>query len=191
MSPAQRREQVLDAALTVVAKRSLADLSMEAVAAEAGVAKTVVYSVFRSRTELVSSLLAREHAAGIHQVRAAIPDQVSDMNAGDRFGATISSFVTEVLRHPVRWRLILTAPDTAPTEYRNELRSARGGLITATRQLLDASPTVLPDMDTELLAHLMISTGEMLGRLAIGDRQRFTTDRLTEFAQQIAARLVG
>lgn len=182
---------MLDAALAVVAQRSLAELSMEAVAAEAGVAKTVVYSVFRSRTELVSSLLAREHAAGIRQVQAAIPDRLNGMDASARFGATISSFVTEVLRHPVRWQLILAAPDNAPTEYRNELRSGRSGLIAATRQLLDANPTVLPDMDTELLAHLMISTGEMLGRLAIGDRQRFTTARLTEFAEDIAARMVG
>src|SRR5260370_2223738 len=69
----QRREQLLDAAMTALADCPLPELSMEAVAEAAGVGKPVLYTVFRTRTDLVGALLAREHERCLEQIRAAMP----------------------------------------------------------------------------------------------------------------------
>ena len=61
LPPEQRRVQLLDAAFEVIGRIGLSELNMEAVATEAGVGKPVLYTVFRTRTELVAALLDREH----------------------------------------------------------------------------------------------------------------------------------
>ena len=81
LPPEQRREQLLDAAMTVLGDCQLHELSMEAVAEAAGVGKPVLYTVFRTRAELVSALLSREHQRGLEQVLAGMPD---DLTVRDR-----------------------------------------------------------------------------------------------------------
>ncbi len=50
---------------------------MEAVAEAGGVGKPVLYTAFRTRTELVTALLIREHQHGLSQVLTALPDNLS------------------------------------------------------------------------------------------------------------------
>src|ERR1700750_54683 len=110
----QRREQLLDAAMTVLVGCQLSELSMEAVADAAGVGKPVLYTVFRTRTELVSALLAREHQRGLEQVRSAMPTALTVDGPTSAYAATIGAFLKVVRANPTRWRLILTMPDSAP-----------------------------------------------------------------------------
>ncbi|HTI74245.1 MAG TPA: helix-turn-helix domain-containing protein, partial [Mycobacterium sp.] len=108
LPPEQRREQLLDAAMTVLGGRQLHELSMEAVAEAAGVGKPVLYTVFRTRTELVSALLRREHQRGLEQVLAGMPEDLTVHGPTGAYTATISAFLRVVLENPARWRLILT-----------------------------------------------------------------------------------
>ncbi|MCC5954102.1 MAG: TetR/AcrR family transcriptional regulator [Acidimicrobiia bacterium] len=55
MAPAERRAQLLDAAVTVI-RRDGPDVSMDAIAAEAGVTKPVLYSHFGGRAGLASAM---------------------------------------------------------------------------------------------------------------------------------------
>src|ERR1700761_3787964 len=55
-----RREQALDAALRIICARGYGAASMEAIAREVGVAKTVIYEAFPRRAELLRALLERE-----------------------------------------------------------------------------------------------------------------------------------
>ena len=114
----QRCDQLLDAAITVLGDRQLHELSMEAVAEAAGVGKPVLYTAFRTRTELVSALLRREHQRGLEQVLAGMPDDLAKPGPTGAYAATVSAFLRVVLENPARWRLILTVPDSAPREYR-------------------------------------------------------------------------
>ena len=186
LPPEQRREQLLDAALTVLADRPLHELSIEAVAEAAGVGKPVVYTVFRSREELVSALLRREHERGIAQVRRAMPDDLSERGPRGAYAATISAFLEVVLADPTRWRLILTLPESAPREYRDDLRRARSSILEQAEQLAKAGIALdhrLADLDATLLGHTMLSFAEMLGRLAINDPQTYPRERLESFAR--------
>jgi AcrR family transcriptional regulator len=180
----QRREQLLDAAMTVLGGCQLHELSMEAVAEAAGVGKPVLYTVFRTRAELVSALLRREHQSGLEQVLAGMPDDLTAPGPTGAYAATVSAFLRVVLENPARWRLILTVPDSAPREYRDDLRRARSAILAQAEQLAKAGIALDPrlaDLDPVLLGHTMLSFAEMLGRLAVNDPETYPRERLEEF----------
>lgn len=182
----QRREQLLDAAMTVLGGCQLHELSMEAVAEAAGVGKPVLYTVFRTRGELVAALLRREHRRGIDQVRAAMPDDLTVHGPASAYTATVSAFLQVVLENPTRWRLILTMPESAPREYRDALRTARSSILAQAEELAKAGIALTPaltPLDPVLLGHTMLSFAEMLGRLAITDPETYPRERLEEFAR--------
>ena len=171
--------------MTVLADCQLHELSMEAVAEAAGVGKPVLYTVFRTRTELVSALLRREHQRGLAQVAAGMPEDLVVGGPTGAYAATVSAFLRVVLENPARWRLILTVPDSAPQEYRDDLRRARSSILSQAEQLAKAGTALdkrLTDLDPVLLGHTMLSFAEMLGRLAINDPQTYPRERLEEFA---------
>jgi AcrR family transcriptional regulator len=188
----QRREQLLDAAMTVLGGCQLPELSMEAVAEAAGVGKPVLYTVFRTRAELVSALLRREHQRGLEQVLAGMPDDLTEPGPTGAYAATVSAFLRVVLENPARWRLILTVPDSAPREYRDDLRRARSSILAQAERLAKAGIAQDPrlaDLDPLLLGHTMLSFAEMLGRLAVNDPETYPRERLEEFA--VAAMGIG
>jgi AcrR family transcriptional regulator len=181
----QRRDQLLDAAMTVLGACQLHELSMEAVAEAAGVGKPVLYTAFSTRAELVSALLRREHQHGLEQVRAKMPDDLTVRGPTGAYAATISAFLRVVLENPARWRLILTVPDSAPREYRDALRRARSSILGQAEELAKAGIALDPrlvDLDPVLLGHTMLSFAEMLGRLAINDPDTYPRQRLEDFA---------
>ena len=186
LPPEQRREQLLDAAMTVLGGCQLHELSMEAVAEAAGVGKPVLYTVFRTRGELVAALLRREHQRGIEQVRAAMPEDLTVLGPTGAYAATVSAFLHVVLENPTRWRLILTMPDSAPREYRGALRTARSSILAQAEELAKAGIALTPALaalDPVLLGHTMLSFAEMLGRLAVNDPDTYPRERLEEFAR--------
>jgi AcrR family transcriptional regulator len=185
LPPEQRREQLLDAAMTVLGDCQLHELNMEAVAEAAGVGKPVLYTVFRTRAELVSALLRREHQRGLQQVLAGMPDDLTGPGPTGAYAATVSTFLRVVLENPARWRLILTVPDSAPREYRGDLRRARSAILAQAERLAKAGIALEPqltDLDPVLLGHTMLSFAEMLGRLAINDPETYPRERLEAFA---------
>lgn len=188
----QRREQLLDAALTVLVDCPLPELSMEAVADAAGVGKPVLYTVFRTRAELVGALLHREHRLGLEQVFTAMPGDLSTPGPTAAYAATVSAFLGAVLDNPTRWRLILTVPDSAPREYRDALRQARGSILDQAEALAKAGIALdrrLERLDPVLLGHTMLSFAELLGRLAVNDPDTYPRARLESYAATAMALL--
>ncbi len=62
--PEQRREQLLDAALRLISRDGYAGLTIEAIAAEAGVTKPVVYGAYAKLPDLLGELLDRTRRPG-------------------------------------------------------------------------------------------------------------------------------
>ncbi|TJZ77991.1 TetR/AcrR family transcriptional regulator [Rhodococcus oryzae] len=194
LPPEQRRDQVLDAAVAVTGRSGLYELNMEAVAAEAGVGKPVLYNVFRTRAELVAALLEREHRRAIEQVMAAMPTDLSTLGPAAAYAGTVSSFVRVVVANPTRWRLILTAPDQAPVEYQEHLRASRAAVLVKAEELARtgiALEPALAGLDPVLLAHTMLSFAEMLGRLAVSDPVTYSSERLVTYAGALAATITS
>jgi hypothetical protein len=83
---------------------------------------------------------------------------------------TVKAFLAAALDNPIRWRLILTVPDSAPREYRNALRQARSSIVLQAEYLAKAGIALEPrleGLDPALLGHTMLSFAEMLGMRAL------------------------
>lgn len=178
----------------MLAERSLHELNMESVAKAAGVGKPVLYTAFRTRTELVTALFAREYQHGLAQVRVAMPDDVSVIDPTYAYTAIVSAYIRAVLENPTRWALILTVPDTAPRAYRAAVRTARSQVVIEAQELVRAGSALDPrlaDLDVGLLGHTMLSFAEMLGRLAVVDPDRYPRERLERYATEAMRLFTG
>src|SRR5438093_11931588 len=87
----ERREQLLDAALRLIAEHGFGGVSMEAVAREAEIAKTVVYDAFANRAELLEAMFEREQQRALADVAGAVR---APPIAGDPLDVLVESITT-------------------------------------------------------------------------------------------------
>ncbi|WP_282779987.1 TetR/AcrR family transcriptional regulator [Nocardia sp. CC201C] len=194
LPPEQRRAQLLDAAYAVLGRAELHELSMEAVAQQAGVAKPVLYTVFKTRAELVEALLERERERGLEQVADTLPTDLVGADPVLAASSTVAAFIGVVLEDPTRWRLILTSPGSAPEEYRAALRSSRTGIFDQAEALIRMGAALdsrWSTIDSGLLANSLLTIAEMLGRLAVSEPAEYPRERLDEFVRSIVGLLSG
>ncbi|MET8653815.1 TetR/AcrR family transcriptional regulator [Nocardia aurea] len=194
LPPAERREQLLDAAYAVLGRLELHELSMEAVAQEAGVGKPVLYTVFKTRAELVAALLDREQQRGLEQVAQTLPTDLMGADPVVAASATVESFVGVALANPTRWRLILAAPDRAPGEYREALGNSRASVFDQAEALVRMGIALQPRLagiDSALLTNSLLTIAEMLGRLAVNDPGEYPRERIEGFVDAVVRLLVG
>ncbi|MEV6561930.1 TetR/AcrR family transcriptional regulator [Nocardia sp. NPDC051756] len=194
LPPEQRRAQLLDAAFAVLSRVELHELSMEAVAQEAGVGKPVLYTVFKTRAELVAALLERERERGLEQVAETLPTDLMGADPVVAASATVEAFVGVALENPTRWRLILAGPGNAPDEYREALRNSRAGIFDQAEALVRIGTALEPrwaGVDSALLTNSLLQVAEMLGRLAVSEPDEYPRERLQGFVHAIVGLLVG
>src|SRR5205807_6281587 len=113
-------QRILDAALALVAASGFRHLTMDDVAARAGVGRMTVYRRFGSRQSLTDALAVRECRRCLNEIAAAIdPTKPIDERAVDLFAATL-----HVIReHPLLARLARVEPEALLYEL-NRDRSA-------------------------------------------------------------------
>ncbi|MEU8898817.1 TetR family transcriptional regulator [Nocardia sp. NPDC048505] len=192
LPPAQRREQLLDAARAVAGRAGLSDLTMQAVAQAAGVAKPVLYAVFPTAPELLGALLRREHARGMQQVLAALPDNLAESDPDAEYEAAVMAFLTAVQQDPIRWRLILLPAEGAPADYRELLAGAREAVVERCVHLLRTGIGLRGgprEVDVELVGRVMLGFIESLGRLVLSDPERFPPQVLRSTVHALARTL--
>ncbi|APE33349.1 TetR family transcriptional regulator [Nocardia mangyaensis] len=194
LPPHERRAQLLDAAFAVLGRLELHELSMEAVAQEAGVGKPVLYTVFKTRAELVEALLERESERGLAQIADTLPENLIGSDPIEAALATVEAFVGVALANPTRWRLILATPASAPDEYRAALRNSRADILERAESLVRVGIAMLPRwsaMDAALLANSTLTVAEMLGRLAVSEPAEYPRERLQDYVRSIVTLLAG
>ncbi|USX53079.1 TetR/AcrR family transcriptional regulator [Lentzea sp. HUAS12] len=188
LPPEQRREQLLDAALGLIAA-GFDTVTMESVAKEAQVTKPVLYDLFANRAELIGALLEREAGRATDQVVAALPTDFATRSPDDAFADAVRVFVNAVVEAPDRWRLVLLPPEGTPAEFRAQVELVRAGVLAQIEELAALGLKELgrlDDLDSTLLGHAMLALAEMSGRLVLTDPERFTPDRLVAFVTRIA-----
>ncbi|MGW6446212.1 TetR/AcrR family transcriptional regulator [Lentzea sp. NPDC055074] len=188
LPPEQRREQLLDAALSLI-PAGFDTVTMESVAKEAQVTKPVLYDLFANRAELISALLEREAGRATEQVLAALPTDFATRSPDDAFADAVRVFVTAVVEAPDRWRLVLLPPEGTPHEFRAQVELVRAGVLAQIEDLAALGLKELDrldDLDSALLGHAMLALAEMSGRLVLTDPEKFTPDRLAAFVTRIA-----
>jgi AcrR family transcriptional regulator len=118
---ATRRELVLDAALRVTL-RTDGPLSVDAVAAEAGVAKTVLYRCFQNRDDMVAALERRENRRLNNELGAALQAAGSG-DPVDAMRQFLHTYFTGVSAAPDSYRLIYGRPSPRASALLQEARA--------------------------------------------------------------------
>ncbi|MCE5291001.1 MAG: TetR/AcrR family transcriptional regulator [Nocardiaceae bacterium] len=194
LPPDARRAQLLDAAFEVLQCTELHELSMEAVARSAGVGKPVLYTVFKTRAELVAALLERERAKGMQEVVEMLPSTVFTSDPVTVASETVEGFLNLVLANPTRWRFILTAPTNAPDEYRAALQTAHEQIVDQIDGLVRIGVALEPRLsaiDSMLMTLTLLNVVEMLGRIAVSEPDEFPKERLQGFVRSFVRALTG
>ena len=184
---AERREQLLDAALAVIVSDGYDRVSIDAIAKRADVARSVVYGAFENLDALLTALLDRQEAQAFGRLLRTIP--------GTEGLRDPIVFATEALRRmsamlredPDTWRLILLTPGTMPTVVRDRIEADRERFRL---QVEDWISTVLADrsgpaLDPQVLAHALVACAEHFGRIALTDPGRFDPQHLIGQVQLI------
>jgi AcrR family transcriptional regulator len=178
---AVRREQILDATLRLIAREGWAAMTMERIAAEAEIAKSVIYAVFGSQADLQRAVMQREQERAFKLAA----ESLAAASAADELLASVTAALTTwldgVARDPDTWRLVLMPIDGAPASVRAAIGQGRERWRRAIEPLAAAAlaRAGLQDADTELVAHLVRGNAEYLARLMLERPKSFTPARLT------------
>lgn len=186
---AERREQLLDAALALIVSDGYGRISIDAIAKQAGVARSVVYGAFDDLDALLLTLLDRQQERAYTRLLAAVPDP--------RGGGDLVDFACEavhrmgaVLREdPDTWRLILLTPATTPPAVHARIEADRERIRRRVASWIasvpgaqgrpalapapssdtapDPGPDALPAPDPAVLAHALVASAEHFARLAL------------------------
>jgi AcrR family transcriptional regulator len=103
LSAPERRRTIVDAALRLFAERGYEAASVDDIAREAGINVAVIYSHFRSKEELYTSVLNDQwETVIVHQGQSAF----SIPPGRDRLAAAYDAFFAWFEAHPDAWRLV-------------------------------------------------------------------------------------
>jgi len=166
-------ERILDAALALVAGSGLRHLTMDDVAARAGVGRMTVYRRFGSRQRLTDALAVRECRRCLRKIGSALDESKPlDERAADLFVATL-----RVIReHPLLARLARVEPEALLYELNRDssavFRLVRDFLvaqIAAAGELADLDPEPLAESAVRLGASFVLMPDSVI---ATGDEER-------------------
>jgi AcrR family transcriptional regulator len=190
---AERRRQVLDAALKIIATGGYDAVSMEAVAREVGVTRPVVYGAFPSLPVLLAALVVREERRAVRVLSEIVPDELPyGVDPDDVLVDSMTRFLRAVAEHPNAWRLILLPIEGTPALLRREVRRRRANLLKELRGIVRwglEHRGGLGGLDEDLLARAILSAGEQAARLLLSDPERWPAARLTGFARDLLGAL--
>jgi AcrR family transcriptional regulator len=129
MAPEKRREQLIDAALSVIVEQGYEGVSIEAIARTAGVTRPVIYDHFANLGRLLQALIEREEACALAQLAEVVPSAPSEGDPPEVFAAGVRRFLDAVASRPNTWRIILLPPEGTPTVVREHVETNRAQVL--------------------------------------------------------------
>jgi AcrR family transcriptional regulator len=189
MPPAQRREQLIDAALQVILEQGYSGVSIEAIAREAGVTRPVVYDHFPNLGRLLYALIEREERISLEQLEHVVPDD-PDGDPAELLAEGVKRFLEAVASRPATWRIILLPLEGTPEIVRDHIETNRARteerIARNVRWALKRSD--LPaDLDVELIARAIRVLGEDAGRTLLTDPKGYSPERFEGFVRSVMA----
>jgi AcrR family transcriptional regulator len=189
LRPEERRERLLDALLDQVTTDGFGALSMESIARAGGIAKTVVYSAFGDVDGALNALFAREQARAIAAIAAAVPLPPYEEGPAALVVPALRTVLEDVRNRPASWRLLLVPGPGTPPAVREQIEAHRQHLVEQlqpiVRWALDRYDA--PGLDAELIAYTLIAAVEHAARLTLDEPDRYGTDRIVAFVEDLAA----
>jgi AcrR family transcriptional regulator len=188
MPPEQRREQLVDAALSVILEQGYGGVSIEAIARAAGVTRPVIYDHFPNLGTLLHALVEREERYSREQLERVVPDDPGDSDPVEVLAGSVRRFLDAVTARPATWRIILLPLDGTPAIVREHVETHRAKILDRIERLVRwaIKRNELPsDLDVELTARAIRDLGEEAGRMVLTDPERYSPDRYERFVQSV------
>lgn len=192
MSPEQRREHLIDAALEVILERGYARISIEAIARAAGITRPVVYDHFPNLNRLLRAVIEREERISLEQLAHVVPEDPGDQDPQGVLAGGVARFLEAVTTRPATWRLILLPLEGTPPIVREHVEEGRTRVLERierhVRWAIERSE--LPSrIDVELTARGIRDFCEQAGRMVLTDPERYPPERYERYAQDFLALL--
>jgi len=188
MPPDQRREQLIDAALSVIVGQGYEGVSIEAIARTAGVTRPVIYDHFPNLGSLLQALIQREESYALTQLAAIVPETPESGDPPRLFSTGVRQFLDAVASRPDTWRIILLPPEGTPAIVRDHVETNRAELLGRLEQFVGwamAQSGIPADLDVEIAARAMLRLSEEAGRMVLTDPRRFSPERYERFAHAV------
>lgn len=187
---AQRREQLLEAALDIALERGFHALTVDAVARACGVTRPVVYGAFADRTALLAALADRAEQRTLAQLALVfppLPGPADGVDPDDLLLAGVTAYLQAVAADPRTWRVVLLPPEGAPAELATRVDAHRRVLLGQLRTLLDwgLAQRGGPALDPDLFARAVFTLSEGAARLLLADPQRWELAQFTGFTRTL------
>jgi len=180
---AERRVALVDAAMLVFAAEGYQAATMDAVAAEAGVTKPVLYQHFPSKRELFLHLLSDV----ADRMRLVVVDAVSTAATPyEQVQFGFRAYFAFVSSHPDEFRLLFGEGVRIDETFAREVHQLEREIATVIADLITiegASPAA-----RMTLAHGIVGLAEATGRYWTLDADRLDLDTMTELVTELAWR---
>lgn len=187
MPPEERREQLLDAALSLIAEKGYESVSMEGIARRAGVTKPVVYDLFGTLADLLEALLEREEERALMQLAELMPAPAEDADPAEVLVDGLDAFLRAVETRPDAWRVTLMPVEAQPGVVRRYVERDRTAIAKQLESIVrwGVKRLEIPIEDVELLVQTIIVLAEDGARRLLKDPERYPRERLTAFTASL------
>lgn len=188
MPPEQRREQLIDAALSVIVAQGYQGVSIEAIAREAGVTRPVIYDHFPNLGSLLHALIEREESYSLDQLAHVVPGSPGEADLAEELAGSVRRFLDAVTARPATWRIILLPLEGTPAIVREHVEINRRGILERIEQMVGwaIKRRELPeDLDVELAARAILALAEEAGRMVLTDPETYSPERYERFVRSV------
>jgi len=187
----ERREQLLDAALTVIGRDGYEGVSVDSIAREASVTRPVVYGAFEGLGDLLTTLLDRQQARAFGRLLAAFPETPDFSNPTEFVSVSVRHLAAVLRDDPEMWRPILLAPEGMPDAVRMRIEADKDRIRMLFAAWISAvqAQRAGPVLDAEVLAHAILAIVEHFGRVLLIDPGKFDDERLVDAARGLLSAL--
>lgn len=187
MSAPQRREQLLDLCARIVDVEGFHAATLDRVANDAGVSRTVLYQHFGGLDGLFDAVIERATDRAGEALTAATADwsAVSPVEA-------MARVLDAVDADPATWRMFLVLPPAGPPALAEALERARAEIRRYVIETLGGGVSETDSVsDPDLAARLMQAVADELVRLRLADPAIFTHERLLDQYGAMVKPLMG
>jgi len=151
-----RQQIIIDAAREVFGRKTYDKASMAEIAKAAGIAKSSIYTYFKSQEELYARIVCADSREFIDDLQSRIEKVERKESGVNCVNTCITGFLTYYIAHTAQWRMI-----THFALHGNQNMGAIDQLNEIGRRLMDLFESVFrklgKDKDARILAHTLFS----------------------------------
>ena len=188
MRAEDRQEQILDITHAIVDAEGFHAATLNRIAAEAGVTRTVLYQQFGDLPGLFVALVDREAERAGMGFAAAVAENPEPAEDEGAFEHAFAGVLRAVDANPATWRLFLFPPQGAPPQLHARLTEAQAFVREYFKNVLLAINPELPD--PEYTARILNAAGDELLRLRLTEPERATHERLLAHVRRLTPGLL-